>query len=162
MQQSMGMQPTTPTPKLPLILGYKASAEQFHPRRLLDLAVLAEQCGFESVWTSDHFQPWRHTDGHAPNALVWLGAAAVATKHVTIGTSVLTPSFRYNPAIVAQAFATLSCLAENRIILGVGTGESMNEVPVGIDWPDQSERFARLREADHADQAAVGRGVRQL
>ena len=99
------------------------------------------------MWTSDHFQPWRHTGGHAPNALVWLGAAAASTTHVTLGTSVLTPSFRYNPAIVAQAFATLSCLAEGRIILGVGTGESMNEVPVGIDWPDQSERFARLREA---------------
>jgi coenzyme F420-dependent glucose-6-phosphate dehydrogenase len=131
----------------PFTLGYKASAEQFHPRRLLDLAILAEQCGFESVWTSDHFQPWRHTGGHAPNALVWLGAAAVATTKVKLGTSVLTPSFRYNPAIVAQAFATLSCLAEARISLGVGTGESMNEVPVGIDWPEQSERFARLREA---------------
>ena len=75
------------------------------------------------------------------------GAAAASTTRVTLGTSVLTPSFRYNPAIVAQAFATLSCLAESRIILGVGTGESMNEVPVGIDWPDQSERFGRLREA---------------
>jgi coenzyme F420-dependent glucose-6-phosphate dehydrogenase len=139
------MQHPSPVPRL--TLGYKASAEQFHPRRLLDLAIQAERCGFESVWTSDHFQPWRHTGGHAPNALVWLGAAAVATTHVTLGTSVLTPSFRYNPAVVAQAFATLSCLAEGRIILGVGTGESMNEVPVGIDWPEQSERFARLREA---------------
>ncbi len=139
------MQPTTAKPRL--TLGYKASAEQFHPRRLLDLAIAAERAGYDSVWTSDHFQPWRHTDGHAPNALVWLGAAAASTTRVTLGTSVLTPSFRYNPAIVAQAFATLSCLAENRIILGVGTGESMNEVPVGIDWPDQSERFGRLREA---------------
>jgi coenzyme F420-dependent glucose-6-phosphate dehydrogenase len=130
-----------------LRLGYKASAEQFHPQRLLNLAVAAEQAGFDSVWTSDHFQPWRHTDGHAPNALVWLGAATQATRRVVLGTSVLTPSFRYNPAVVAQAFATLSCLAEGRIILGVGTGESMNEVPVGIEWPDQSERFARLREA---------------
>jgi coenzyme F420-dependent glucose-6-phosphate dehydrogenase len=136
-----------PSPKPRLTLGYKASAEQFHPRRLLELALAAERAGFDSVWTSDHFQPWRHTGGHAPNALVWLGAAAQATTRVTIGTSVLTPSFRYNPAIVAQAFATLSCLAEDRIILGVGTGESMNEVPVGIDWPEQSERFARLREA---------------
>jgi coenzyme F420-dependent glucose-6-phosphate dehydrogenase len=130
-----------------LTLGYKASAEQFHPQRLLDLAVAAEHAGFDSVWTSDHFQPWRHTDGHAPNALVWLGAATQATSRVTIGTSVLTPSFRYNPAIVAQAFATLSCLAPGRMILGVGTGESLNEVPVGVDWPEQSERFARLREA---------------
>lgn len=130
-----------------LVLGYKASAEQFPPRRLLNLAVAAEEAGFDSVWTSDHFQPWRHTDGHAPNALVWLGAAAVATTRVTLGTSVLTPSFRYNPAIVAQAFATLGCLAPDRVILGVGTGESMNEVPVGVNWPDQSERFARLKEA---------------
>ena len=91
--------------------GYKASAEQFPPRRLLDLAIAAERAGFDSVWTSDHFQPWRHTDGHAPNALVWLGAAAQATERVTLGTSVLTPSFRYNPAVVAQAFATLGCLA---------------------------------------------------
>lgn len=130
-----------------LTLGYKASAEQFPPQRLLDLAVAAEQAGFDSVWTSDHFQPWRHTDGHAPNALVWLGAASQATRRVTLGTSVLTPSFRYNPAVVAQAFATLGCLAPGRVILGVGTGESMNEVPVGIDWPEQSERFARLKES---------------
>ena len=129
-----------------LKLGYKASAEQFPPRRLLDLAVAAERAGFESVWTSDHFQPWRHTDGHAPSALVWLGAAAQATERVTIGTSVLTPSFRYNPAVVAQAFATLGCLAPGRVILGVGTGESLNEIPVGVEWPDQSERFARLKE----------------
>jgi coenzyme F420-dependent glucose-6-phosphate dehydrogenase len=127
--------------------GYKASAEQFPPRRLLDLAVAAEQAGFESVWTSDHFQPWRHTDGHAPNALVWLGAASQATERVTLGTSVLTPSFRYNPAIVAQAIATLGCLAPGRVILGVGTGESLNEIPVGIEWPEQSERFARLKES---------------
>ena len=130
-----------------LRLGYKASAEQFGPRRLLDLAVLAEQNGFDSVWTSDHFQPWRHTDGHAPQALVWLGAAALATERVTLGTSVLTPTFRYNPATIAQAFATLGCLAPDRVVLGVGTGESMNETPVGIEWPDQKERFARLKEA---------------
>jgi coenzyme F420-dependent glucose-6-phosphate dehydrogenase len=127
--------------------GYKASAEQFPPRRLLELAVAAENAGFESVWTSDHFQPWRHTGGHAPNALIWLGAATQATERVVLGTSVLTPTFRYNPAVVAQAFATLGCLAPGRVILGVGTGESMNEIPVGVDWPDQKERFARLRES---------------
>ena len=142
-----------------LRLGYKASAEQFPPRRLLDLAVAAERAGFDSVWTSDHFQPWRHTDGHAPNALVWLGAAAMATSRVTLGTSVLTPSFRYNPAVVAQAFATLGCLAPGRVILGVGTGESMNEVPVGIDWPEQSERFARLKEAVTLIQALTEPGA---
>ena len=141
----------------PLTLGYKASAEQFPPRRLLDLAVAAENAGFDSVWTSDHFQPWRHTDGHAPNALVWLGAATQATSRVTLGTSVLTPTFRYNPAVVAQAFATLGCLAPGRVILGVGTGESLNEVPVGVEWPEQSERFARLRESVRADPAALAR-----
>jgi len=143
----------------PLTLGYKASAEQFPPRRLLDQAIAAEQAGFDSVWTSDHFQPWRHTDGHAPNALVWLGAAAVATSRVMLGTSVLTPSFRYNPAIIAQAFSTLSCLAPGRVILGVGTGESMNEVPVGVDWPEQSERFARLKESVQLIQALTAPGA---
>ncbi len=142
-----------------LTLGYKASAEQFPPQRLLDLAVAAEGAGFDSVWTSDHFQPWRHTDGHAPNALVWLGAASQATKRVVLGTSVLTPSFRYNPAIVAQAFGTLGVLAPGRVILGVGTGESLNEVPVGVAWPEQSERFARLKESVQLIQA-LWRGER--
>jgi coenzyme F420-dependent glucose-6-phosphate dehydrogenase len=130
-----------------LRLGYKASAEQFGPRQLLEYALAAEQRGFESVWISDHYQPWRHTDGHAPNALAWLGAAAAATERVILGTSVLTPTLRYNPAVVAQAFATLGCLAPGRIILGVGTGESLNEVVVGAEWPDQKERFRRLKES---------------
>ena len=130
-----------------LTLGYKASAEQFPPQRLLDLAVAAEDAGFDSVWTSDHFQPWRHTDGHAPNALVWLGAATQATRRVVLGTSVLTPTLRYNPAVVAQAFGTLGCLAPGRVILGVGTGEALNETPVGVAWPEQGERFARLKES---------------
>ncbi len=130
-----------------LRLGYKASAEQFAPQRLLDLAVMAEEVGFDSVWTSDHFQPWRHTDGHAPNALVWLGAATQATRRVVLGTSVLTPTLRYNPAVIAQAFGTLGTLAPGRVILGVGTGEALNETPVGVAWPEQSERFARLKES---------------
>ena len=132
-----------------LTLGYKASAEQFGPRDLLAFSIHAERAGFDSVFVSDHFQPWRHTDGHAPNCLVWLGALAMRTQRVTIGTSVLTPSFRYHPAIVAQAFATLGSLAgaDRRVVLGVGTGESLNEVPLGIEWPDQKERFARLKEA---------------
>ncbi|MFL5750175.1 MAG: LLM class flavin-dependent oxidoreductase, partial [Chloroflexota bacterium] len=89
-----------------LTLGYKASAEQFGPRDLLAFAIHAERAGFDSVFVSDHFQPWRDTDGHAPNCLVWLGALAMRTQRVTIGTSVLTPSFRYHPAVVAQAYAT--------------------------------------------------------
>ena len=131
-----------------LTFGYKASAEQFGPRDLLAFAIHAERAGFDSVFVSDHLQPWRNTDGHAPNAFAWLGALAVQTKKVTIGTSVLTPSFRYHPALVAQALATIALLANGRrVVLGVGTGESLNEVPLGIDWPDQKERFARLKEA---------------
>jgi coenzyme F420-dependent glucose-6-phosphate dehydrogenase len=131
-----------------LRLGYKASAEQFGPRELLDFAVEAERAGFDSVFVSDHFQPWRHTNGHAPNAIAWLAAVGQRTERIVLGTSVLTPTFRYNPAVVAQAFATLGCLTPGRVILGVGTGESMNEVPVlDIEWPDTKERFARLKEA---------------
>jgi coenzyme F420-dependent glucose-6-phosphate dehydrogenase len=130
-----------------LTLGYKASAEQFGPRELLDFGILAEEVGFDSVVISDHFQPWRHTGGHAPFSFAWLGALGERTRRVRMGTSVVTPTLRYHPAIVAHATATLSCLAPGRVFLGVGTGESMNEVPVGVTWPDQKERFARLREA---------------
>jgi len=131
-----------------LRLGWKASAEQFGPRELLDFAIQAEQAGFDSVWVSDHFQPWRHTDGHAPFSMAWMAALGERTQRVLIGTSVLTPTFRYHPAVVAHAFATLGSLYPGRIALGVGTGESMNEVPViGIEWPDQRERFRRLSEA---------------
>jgi coenzyme F420-dependent glucose-6-phosphate dehydrogenase len=128
-------------------LGYKASAEQFGPRELLDFAIAAEDAGFDSVAISDHFQPWRHTDGHAPFSFAWMGAAGARTNRIELGTSVVTPTFRYHPAIVAQAAATLACLFPRRVWLGIGTGESMNEVPLGIEWPEQKERFARLREA---------------
>ena len=131
-----------------LKLGYKASAEQFDPATLLHFSVLAENLGFDSVFTSDHFQPWRHTNGHAGNALVWLGALGAATKRVTIGTSVLTPTFRYHPSVVAQAFATLGQMFPGRVILGIGSGEALNEVPsAGIVWPEMKERFARMRES---------------
>ena len=131
-----------------LTLGWKASAEQFGPRQLLDFAVLAERVGFESAWISDHFQPWRHTDGHSPFSIAWLAAAGERTQRLTLGTSVLTPTFRYHPSIVAQAFATLGVMYPDRIILGIGTGESMNEAPViGIEWPEPRERFRRLSEA---------------
>jgi coenzyme F420-dependent glucose-6-phosphate dehydrogenase len=128
-------------------LGYKASAEQFGPRELVDFGVLAEQAGFDSVFVSDHLQPWRHDGGHAPAALPWLGALGARTERIVIGTSVLTPSFRYHPAVIAQAFATLGVLYPGRVVLGVGSGESLNEVPLGLTWPDGKERFARLKEA---------------
>ena len=132
-----------------LTIGYKASAEQFGPRDLLDFGILAEEVGLDSVWVSDHFQPWRHIGGHAPAAMPWMGALAASTERVQIGTSVLTPTFRNNPAMVAQAFATLAGLAPGRIALGVGSGEALNEVAVlgDFEWPEFKERYARLREA---------------
>ena len=132
-----------------LKIGYKASAEQFGPAELAAYALLAEEVGLDSVTVSDHYQPWRLRGGHAPNAVVWLSYVAARTERVTLGTSVLTPTFRYNPAVIAQEFATLASLAPGRVFLGVGSGEALNEVAVGsvADWPDFKERFARLREA---------------
>ena len=129
-------------------IGYKASAEQFGPRDLVEYAVRAEEVGFDSVWVSDHFLPWRHTGGHAPAALPWMAAVGERTNRVQIGTSVLTPTFRYNPAVLAQTFATMALLTGDRIALGAGTGEALNEVAVsGREWPEFKERFARLRES---------------
>jgi coenzyme F420-dependent glucose-6-phosphate dehydrogenase len=112
-----------------LRLGYKASAEQFGPRELIEFSVIAEEVGFDSVMVSDHFQGER-------------------TSRVAIGTSVATPTFRQHPSIVAQAIATIAMLNPDRVILGVGTGESMNEVPaIGMKWPNFKERLGRLRGA---------------
>jgi coenzyme F420-dependent glucose-6-phosphate dehydrogenase len=131
-----------------LTLGYKASAEQFPPRRLLDLSVEAERLGLELVGVSDHFQPFRHTGGHGPACLPWLGALGERTETALLGTSVLTPTMRYHPSMIAQAFATLACLSPGRIWMGVGTGESLNETPAtGLEWPGAKERRLRLAEA---------------
>ncbi len=136
-----------------LKLGYKASAEQFDPRELVEIAVAAEAHGMESVAVSDHFQPWRHEGGHAPFSLTWMAAVGERTKTIQIGTSVMTPTFRYNPAVIAQAFASMGVMYPGRIMLGVGTGEALNEIATGFrgageqTWPDFKERFARLREA---------------
>ncbi|MBF6321294.1 glucose-6-phosphate dehydrogenase (coenzyme-F420) [Nocardia cyriacigeorgica] len=132
-----------------LKLGYKASAEQFGPRELVELAVLAEEHGLDSATVSDHFQPWRHKGGHAPFSLAWMAAAGERTERILLGTSVLTPTYRYNPAVIAQAFATMGCLYPNRVMLGVGTGEALNEIATGYtgEWPEFKERFARLRES---------------
>lgn len=128
--------------------GYKASAEQFGPSELLELSLEAERRGLDVVAVSDHFQPWRHHGGHSPAVLPWLGALAARSERVIVGTSVLTPTLRYQPAIIAQAFATLGCLAPGRVFLGVGTGEAMNETPVtGDAFPAVKERRLRLAEA---------------
>ena len=147
----------------PLRIGYKASAEQFGPRDLVEYAVRAEQVGLDSVWVSDHYQPWRHTGGHAPFSLSFLTAVGERTSRVVLGTSVLTATFRYNPAVIAQAFATMACLYPDRVVLGLGTGEALNETAVtGAEWPDFKGRFARLREAVRLMRRAVDRGRRDV
>ena len=131
-----------------LKIGYKASAEQFGPDKLLNFSCVAEEVGFDSVFISDHFQPWKHTDGHAPASIPWLGALGARTKRIVMGTSVMTPTFRYHPSIVAQSFATLAVMFPDRVILGLGSGESLNDVPaLGIKWPGFKERTARLLES---------------
>ncbi|MCW3002892.1 MAG: F420-dependent oxidoreductase, family [Conexibacter sp.] len=131
-----------------ITLGYKASAEQFAPRPLVELAVAAERLGLDSVAISDHFQPWRHSTGHAPFAFSWLAAVGERTERITLGTSVLTPTLRYHPSIVAQAIGTLSQLCDGRLFLGVGSGEAMNDIPaMGIEWPKFRERSDRLAES---------------
>jgi coenzyme F420-dependent glucose-6-phosphate dehydrogenase len=128
--------------------GYKASAEQFESRALLGFSLEAERRGFDTIAVSDHFQPWRHTGGHAPGALTWLGALGHATHGAMVGTSVLTPTMRYHPSIVAQAFATLARLTSGPVFLGIGTGEAMNETPAtGQPWPGAKERRMRLAES---------------
>jgi coenzyme F420-dependent glucose-6-phosphate dehydrogenase len=137
-----------PGGRVTLKFGYKASAEQFGPRDLVEYAVMAETVGLDSVMVSDHFLPWRHRGGHAPFALSWMAAVGERTQRVRIGTSVLTPTYRHHPAVIAQAFATMALLYQDRIMLGVGTGEALNEVAVsGMQWPEFKERFARFREA---------------
>ncbi|MBN9108183.1 MAG: TIGR03557 family F420-dependent LLM class oxidoreductase [Pseudonocardia sp.] len=129
-------------------IGYKASAEQFGPRELIEFSVEAEDRGLDIVAVSDHFQPWRHRGGHAPNALTWLGAAGASTSRAVLATSVLTPTLRYHPSIVAQSFGTLAVLNPGRVVLGIGSGEAMNETPAtGVEFPGPKERRMRMAEA---------------
>jgi coenzyme F420-dependent glucose-6-phosphate dehydrogenase len=128
-------------------IGYCAAHEQFQPTQLLEYAVEAERAGFDSIWASDHFHPWANTGAAAGFTWAWMAALGERTKKVEIGTAVTCPFLRYNPAIVAQAFATMRAMYPERIFIGVGTGEAMNEIPVGYEWPSFKERVARLEES---------------
>jgi len=116
--------------------------------KLLELGVLAERRGFDSLSLGDHFHPFGHRGAKGCGfGWVMIPALAERTVRVDIGTAVTAPILRYNPAIIAQAFATLAVMYPNRIFLGLGAGEAMNEVPVGYDWPGPKERVERLKEA---------------
>jgi coenzyme F420-dependent glucose-6-phosphate dehydrogenase len=124
--------------------------ERFQPDDLLTQAVEAEQAGFDGICCSDHLAPW-WTSSTAPtssgNAWVWLGAAAHATSRAQLGPAVTAIVHRYNPVVLAQQAATLEILAPGRSFLGVGSGEAMNEVPAGMDWPSPAEQLERTEEA---------------
>jgi coenzyme F420-dependent glucose-6-phosphate dehydrogenase len=125
---------------------YGAGHEQFTPRDLLCHAQRAEDAGFDGVACSDHFQPW-WPDGQSGHAWPWLGAVGASTSRVLLGTAVTPAVARYHPAIVAQAWATLEQMFPGRVFLGVGSGESLNESPVGCDWPDGETQLELMEEA---------------
>lgn len=129
-----------------LQLGWKAGPEQYPPTELCDYAVVAEQAGFETIDVSDHFHPWSEA-GQAAFTWTWLGAAAVRTKRIHLGTGITCPILRYHPSVIAQAAATVSCFAPGRTYLGVGTGEALNEYAATGEWPGYEERQERLAEA---------------
>jgi coenzyme F420-dependent glucose-6-phosphate dehydrogenase len=130
-------------------ISIQAAHEQVNPKDLLNDVVAMDENGIERCWTSDHYMPWWDTGASGGAAWPWLGAALAKTKTIIIGTGVTAPILRYHPAIVAQVFATLGHMFPNRVFLGVGRGEALNEVTSGHSWPSNAEKFARLKEAIH-------------
>nr|WP_216852957.1 TIGR03557 family F420-dependent LLM class oxidoreductase [Phytoactinopolyspora halotolerans] len=128
-------------------LAWLCSHESYQPETLLEHAVLAEQSGFDVVTGADHFHPWVDDASAASYVWSWFGAVAHATSRVELATSVTAPLFRYHPGLIAQAAATLDRLSGGRFILGVGTGEAINEAPLGYEFPGYKERIARMDEA---------------
>ncbi len=128
-------------------LGYWAAHEQYSMHDLLQYVVEAERNGFTATMTSDHFHPWWHHNAYGNFAWIWIAAAAERTKRMQFVTGITAPIYRYHPAIIAQAFASLDILYPGRIGLGLGTGESMNETPLGFDWPRPKARLKRTIEA---------------
>jgi coenzyme F420-dependent glucose-6-phosphate dehydrogenase len=128
-------------------LGYWAAQEQYSMHNLLRFVIEAEKCGFTTTITSDHFHPWWHDNAYGNFTWVWIAAAAERTKIMQFVTGVTAPIYRYHPAIIAQAFASLDVLYPGRIGLGLGSGEAMNESPLGFDWPRARARLTRTQES---------------
>src|SRR5262245_66657592 len=126
---------------------YFCGHEQFQPEVLLELATQAETAGFDALAVSDHFHPWVDDASAAGFAWSWLGALAVRTRRARLFTAVTCPRFHYHPLLVAQAAATVDRLSGGRFALGVGTGEGINERPLGFTFPGYKERAARMTEA---------------
>jgi coenzyme F420-dependent glucose-6-phosphate dehydrogenase len=131
--------------------GLALGHERFSPHELIEQAIAGERAGFDMVCCSDHLAPWWEPRDGTPascgNAWVWLGAAGHATREVALGPAVTAVVHRYNPVVVAQQVATLENLFPGRAFLGVGSGEAMNEVPAGMQWPSVGEQLQRTEEA---------------
>lgn len=126
---------------------YFCGHEQWQPEELVEHAVLAERAGFDMVVVSEHFHPWVDDQSASGFAFSTIGAMAQATSRIEFATGVTTPLFRYHPGVVAQAAATLDRLSGGRFTLGVGTGENINEGPLGYEFPKYAERNARMTES---------------
>ena len=123
------------------------SHEAYQPEDLVEQAVAAEEAGFDVVLGSDHFHPWVDDASAAGFVWSWLGAGAARTQRVQLGTAVTCPLFHYHPGLVAQMAATTDRLSGGRLLLGVGTGEAINERPLGFPFPGYAERQGRMQEA---------------
>jgi G6PDH family F420-dependent oxidoreductase len=126
------------------VIGYAAMCEQFHPSDLIRWSKQAEEAGFGGVMVSDHFHPWVPSQGHSPFAWALMGAIGQATSKVTFGPGVTPPGYRYHPAVVAQAAATLAAMFPGRFWLGLGAGEALNEHIIGGYWPEAPARLDKL------------------
>jgi TAT-translocated FGD2 family F420-dependent dehydrogenase len=147
-QEMPNQQSDKPTPAFgKKMVGFMLAHEQFPATELVELGVIAEQAGFDLLATSDHLQPWQANEGHSGAAWATMAALSQRTRRVWMGTTVTCPTFRYNPAVVAEAFVTLGSLAPGRIFLGVGSGEALNEQAAIGSWPKWPERSERLIEA---------------
>ncbi|MBL8562076.1 MAG: TIGR03885 family FMN-dependent LLM class oxidoreductase [Gemmobacter sp.] len=128
-----------------VMIGYHASHEQFAPSELLRLCRKAQEAGFDCLKSSDHFHPWSERQGQSGFAWAWAGAVLEATPPLSLG-MISAPGYRYHPAVLAQAAATLAEMYEGRLWLALGSGEALNEAITGLPWPDKAERNARLAE----------------
>ncbi len=129
------------------MVGFQLAYEQFPVDELVQLGVEVEQAGFDVLTNSDHLQPWQANEGHSGQAWLTMSAIGSRTRRIWIGTTVTCPTFRYNPAVVAEAFASLNILYPGRIFLGLGSGEALNEEAATGTWPKWQERSDRLVEA---------------
>jgi G6PDH family F420-dependent oxidoreductase len=128
-------------------VGYKLATEALTPQEVVEQTVLAERAGFDFVELSDHYHPWLESQGHSGFTWTMLGAMAARTERIGLATGVTCPMVRYHPAIIAQAAATTALLSDGRFVLGIGSGERLNEHVVGAGWPAVRTRHKMLREA---------------